>query len=98
MSAVCAGCGRQNREGRRFCDGCGAPLVTTCPGCGAIDPGERFCGDCGAPLTTTDGDLTPAATGAQQRAAREPEGERKQLTVLFADVKGSMELQEDLDI
>jgi class 3 adenylate cyclase len=39
-----------------------------------------------------------SAAQSHPTAAREPEGERKQLTVLFADVQGSMELQEDLDV
>jgi adenylate cyclase len=44
--------------------------------------------------------VTPAGPtlAATLSAAREPEGERKQLTVLFADVQGSMELQEDLEV
>jgi class 3 adenylate cyclase/tetratricopeptide (TPR) repeat protein len=98
MSAVCAGCGRENREGRKFCDGCGARLAVTCPRCGAVDPGERFCGECGTSLTSAStaalAGPTPAAT---QPATRQHEGERKQLTVLFADVQGSMDLQENLD-
>ena len=99
MSAVCVGCGRGNRAGRRFCDGCGAPLTMTCPGCGAVDPGERFCGECGIPLSANAAsEITAARTGTSLKVRPEPEGERKQLTVLFADVQGSMELQEDLDV
>ncbi len=41
---------------------------------------------------------TSTASPSLNAAPREPEGERKQLTVLFADVQGSMELQEDLDV
>lgn len=94
MTTTCSGCGADNREGRRFCTQCGAPLApAVCPTCGAaIERGERFCGDCGVALT-------PASSPAT--AFRPPagivEGERKQLTVLFADVSGSMDLQERLD-
>jgi len=55
-------------------------------------PGDRFCVQCGDPLGAGSTPAPPAAP-----AALEPEGERKQLTVLFADVQGSMDLQEDLD-
>ena len=51
----CSKCGSDNREGRKFCAGCGAPLITSCPKCGAPNqPGERFCGKCGAALTAVD--------------------------------------------
>ena len=99
MSAICVGCGWENREGRKFCDGCGARLTVTCPRCGAVDAGERFCGECGAPLTkNAASDITPGHDRLLPRGEPRARGERKQLTVLFADVQGSMELQEDLDV
>jgi len=89
--AVCGTCGSANREGRRFCAQCGAGLAVACGSCGAgNEPGERFCGDCGAALI----DGSPPGTGAGPPS---PEGERKQVTVLFADVSGSMDLQAGLD-
>ena len=83
MSTFCFVCGVENREGRKFCGQCGFSLTAArCPACGAADePGARFCGECGSSL--------PVSV--------EPEGERKQLTVLFVDVQGSMDLQENLD-
>src|SRR5262245_19309544 len=84
----CAGCGRENRPGRRFCTGCGAALAAACPSCGAgIDAGERFCGSCGAPV----------APSVSPRAAEPDAGERRQLTVLFCDLVGSTELSGRLD-
>ena len=88
---TCSACGHENREGRKFCTQCGFPLATTCPACGATtEPEERFCGDCGASLTVTE-------TAAPSAAAVPPSAERKHITVLFADVAGSMDLQDRLD-
>ena len=103
----CSSCGHGNRLDRRFCTECGSWLARACPACGsAVDSGEKFCGGCGASLST----LARAARAASPAAYTPPhlaekiltsraalEGERKQVTVLFADVKGSMELAEQLD-
>jgi hypothetical protein len=94
----CPDCHHDNRSDRRFCTQCGAKLVTGCPSCGApIEVGERFCGGCGAALTIGGGTTTPLLAEKIRRAKATVEGERKQVTVLFADVKGSMELAEQLD-
>ena len=88
-------CGAENREGRRFCAQCGRALAAAiCPACRAAnEPGERFCGECGAPLTIG---FSVAPTGSRTETVGEV-GERKQLTVLFADVLASMDVQEHLD-
>ena len=106
----CPDCQHENREGRRFCGHCGGQLPVPCPSCGTVDQdGERFCGRCGAELAApasparavpdrTPRDYTPkhlADKILQSKSALE--GERKQVTVLFADVKGSMELAEQVD-
>ena len=87
----CPACSTENPEVAKFCVQCGAPLAAACPSCGAIGPpGARFCMECGSALgTTTEGPSSPAVVPAG--------GERKQITVLFADVAGSMDLQEQLD-
>jgi class 3 adenylate cyclase/tetratricopeptide (TPR) repeat protein len=73
-----------------------------CPSCGAEHPpGQAFCNNCGtrlaaepeAPAETTAGPEPPAADSAPP----ELDGERKQVTVLFADVKGSMDMSEQVD-
>ena len=106
----CPDCQHENREGRRFCGLCGSQLPVPCPSCGTLDEdGERFCGRCGAELAgpasparavpdRTPRDYTPkhlADKILQSKSALE--GERKQVTVLFADVKGSLELAEQVD-
>jgi class 3 adenylate cyclase len=100
----CSKCGSDNREGRKFCTNCGTPLVSTCPKCGAaIQPGEKFCGECGAaigvsaPSATPIAQLRPLQLSDAIPATEVIDGERKTVTALFADIKGSMELMEDLD-
>jgi len=110
----CSKCGSDNRQGRKFCANCGAPLTVTCPKCGASNqPDEKFCGECGAALTASVKPAIPQSAptlqhGPSIRVTSEPadaqaedpahlEGERKTVTALFADIKGSMELMEDLD-
>jgi class 3 adenylate cyclase/tetratricopeptide (TPR) repeat protein len=104
----CPRCQHENREGRRFCSKCGAALGASCPACGFTnEPGDEFCGGCGARL----GAPQPAQTRFTSPDAYTPkhlaekiltsksalEGERKQVTVLFADLKGSMELLAERD-
>ena len=106
----CAKCGFENREGRKFCAQCGTGLKLRCPSCGAENtPGEKFCGECGAALaggastgTPKASELAPAAPGirvtpGQSDSAAALDGERKIVTALFADIKGSTELEQDLD-
>src|SRR5262245_25062311 len=103
----CASCGHGNREDARFCDGCGASLARTCVRCGtSLRPAARFCDGCGQPVSGSASaapprDLrayTPSHLVERILASKSAlEGERKQVTVLFADVKGSMELAEQVD-
>src|SRR6202048_479502 len=106
----CAKCAAENREGRKFCAECGAPLNTRCASCGAEnEPAEKFCGECGVALAgkvqTVSANAPATKPTAREihispvnpEASEVPEGERKTVTALFADIKGSMELMEDLD-
>src|SRR5262249_40458084 len=105
----CPRCERENREGRRFCAECGASLAFACPSCGfSNEPGENFCGGCGArlgapavpaaPRFSSPESYTPKHLAEKILTSKSAlEGERKQVTVLFADLKGSMELLADRD-
>jgi class 3 adenylate cyclase len=100
----CPSCHHDNRSDRRFCTQCGTKLAMGCPSCGApIEVGEKFCGGCGAALTIGGPTTIPSPAHVPllaekiRQAKATIEGERKQVTVLFADVKGSMELAEQLD-
>ncbi|HLI81659.1 MAG TPA: adenylate/guanylate cyclase domain-containing protein [Candidatus Binataceae bacterium] len=97
----CAACGQDNREGRKFCAECGAPLASKCPQCGASnEPSEKFCGECGSALAapaTAKKSIEAPIRVAEAPAPENLEGERKTVTALFADIKGSTEMMEDLD-
>jgi class 3 adenylate cyclase/tetratricopeptide (TPR) repeat protein len=90
-----------------FCEDCGSRLAPRCPSCGAEAAFDRrFCGACGAALDASTAYsrfaspqvYTPDYLIERIRTSRrELEGERKQVTVLFADVRGSMELIADRD-
>ncbi len=105
----CPHCEHTNPDDSLFCEGCGGKLSHACASCGTQQSaGARFCRKCGAGLT---GDPPPAPPPERDPRAYTPkhladkilqsksalEGERKQVTVLFADVKGSMELAGQLD-
>lgn len=99
----CQECGLKNPPGVRFCEECGARLEPTCAACGAVASVDgKFCGRCGQPLTaapprTAAGPApdtyTPGHLARRILSSRQAiEGERKQVTVLFADVRGSLEM------
>jgi hypothetical protein len=102
----CSKCSADNRDTARFCDGCGTPIQLRCPSCEALGrPGAKFCDACGMPLLgpRPEAPNPTAASAAGVRFTSEaipPEaldGERKTVTALFADIKGSTELMRDLD-
>src|ERR1044072_9184802 len=108
----CSRCGHDNRAGAKYCGECGAHLALICANCGALlSPTAKFCSECGHPAGTAAPSTFPSTsrfsapetctTGhlvekiLTSKAALE--GERKQVTVLFADLKSSMELFADRD-
>jgi class 3 adenylate cyclase len=98
-----AKCGTDNRDTAKFCDKCGARLSPRCPSCGAENrPDARFCDSCGAVLGTlaevaSKESEDPRIRIADPSASENLDGERKTVTALFADIKGSTELMEELD-
>src|SRR5947207_4124868 len=102
----CPRCQAENPPATRFCGQCAAPLASLCPSCGASNPPEnKFCGQCAAPLDqaapprfAAPESYTPKHLAERILTSKAAlEGERKQVTVLFADLKGSMELLADRD-
>jgi class 3 adenylate cyclase/predicted ATPase len=100
----CSNCNTENPSGKKFCGDCGAALANLCPKCGADNPyGKRFCGECGAPLgapaaaASVKKSNDPPIRVAETPDAESLEGERKTVAALFADIKGSMDLIEDID-
>ncbi len=106
----CPRCQHGNEAGAKFCEECAAPLARTCTHCGRqLSPTAKFCPECARPTGLTPTSSTAQRFGSPEtytpkhlaekiltsRAALE--GERKQVTVLFADLKGSMELLADRD-
>jgi class 3 adenylate cyclase len=103
---LCTKCNNDNPADASFCEGCGAKLELVCPTCKTLaSPGARFCKKCGTALAATrpDSHLTspfesPIRVRADAGTAPEAiDGERKTVTALFADIKGSTELMEGLD-
>ena len=104
---LCAKCKTENPEGLKFCNECGAKVERHCPSCNTLNPNDaNFCRKCGAPLGTNEAASAHKAAGAKASTVEDTserpladtsEGERKTVTMLFADIKGSMDLIEDLD-
>jgi class 3 adenylate cyclase len=102
----CPQCGYENGAELKFCGECGTRLALLCSECGARNSSsQKFCGECGARLATGTPIRPPSPESYTPKHLAERiinskaalEGERKQVTVLFADLKGSMELLADRD-
>ena len=100
----CPACQAALPDDAVFCGHCGSALRSdrTCARCARSNPpGMRFCLGCGSALEASNREpqtYTPKHLAEKILGSRAAlEGERKQVTVLFADVKGSMELAEQLD-
>ena len=109
---ICAQCQSENSSNAIFCDQCGARLETVCPKCSEPNRQEaKFCRNCGQPINYKAATVLAKVPGVPSPdtyvpkhlaekilASRQPlEGERKQVTVLFADIRGSTKLVEGVD-
>src|SRR5215472_10580373 len=109
---TCSQCQRETPVGAVFCDECGTRLEAACAACGEPNRLEaKFCRKCGQSLVhierdsqsgvarfTSPASYTPTQLAEKILTSRAAlEGERKQVTVLFADLKGSMEMLADRD-
>jgi class 3 adenylate cyclase len=108
----CPKCNTENAANAKFCAECGAKFAALCPSCGAENPPDaKFCTQCGTRLggAANQPEAQPPPARPEARSAPTlierpaidpdilPEGERKTVTALFADIKGSMDLMEDID-
>jgi class 3 adenylate cyclase/tetratricopeptide (TPR) repeat protein len=106
----CAKCQHENEVGANFCEECAAPLARGCTNCGhQLSPTAKFCPKCAHPAGVAAAPTTAKQFGSPNTYTPKHliekilasksglEGERKQVTVLFADLKGSMELLADRD-
>ena len=96
----CPNCRTENQEIRKFCKEYGTKLLLVCPNCRFENaPGDKFCGECGYSLKQTKEvspinylepqSYTPKHLADKILTSRSAiEGERKLVTVMFADVAG----------
>ncbi|MFQ5874022.1 MAG: adenylate/guanylate cyclase domain-containing protein, partial [Dehalococcoidia bacterium] len=107
---ICPKCKFDNPAGMTFCGSCGTPLSRLCPSCGFENSLDfTFCGKCGYDLRRPAEAVSALRRGEPQAytprhladkiLTTRPtmEGERKQVTVLFADVSGFTSISEKLD-
>ena len=108
MSLTCTNCSFDNPEDAKFCQNCGNPLMLPCPACNTLNnAGVKFCKNCGQPLQPIEGleprlqalkTSAPKDLKEKMNAARaDLDGERKPVTILFADIVGSASIAEKLD-
>src|SRR5262245_49827780 len=101
----CPRCQHDNPSGTKLCGQCATPLAATCSACGAANPPDnKSCAQWRAPLEAPAA-VSPSPQSYTPKHLAEKiliskvalEGERKHVTVLFADLKGSMELLAERD-
>jgi class 3 adenylate cyclase/tetratricopeptide (TPR) repeat protein len=93
----CLRCGCQNRATNEYCEGCGASLGIECKACGHLNgPSSRYCGKCSAALSNVIAGSANQSWQHVLRSLNAKGGERKSLTILFADIANSTGLVDSL--
>ena len=86
----CLRCGCQNNATNEYCEGCGASLGIECKACGHLNgPSSRYCGKCSAALSNVVAGSANQSWQHVLRSLNAKGGERKRLTILFADIRNS---------
>src|SRR3981081_4176576 len=93
----CLRCGCQNKATNEYCEGCGATLGIECSACGHLNGlTARFCGRCSAALKPIATEVSNQSWQHVLRSLNAKGGERKRLTILFADIRNSTGLIDGL--
>ncbi|MER3513365.1 MAG: hypothetical protein C4310_02330, partial [Chloroflexota bacterium] len=102
----CPACQAQNPPGAPYCVQCAAELGRLCPACGFLNPlNHRFCGQCGTRLegeapAPTSIPLAPSSVrgrGGEEGEAHPPPDQRRDVTILIADLSNYTATIHDLD-
>src|ERR1700693_4680700 len=104
----CPSCNHDTPADALFCMKCGTKVENRCSSCDTVNPADaNFCRKCGgvlaagvavssrSPYAAVETPRVEVSHGRQ--TAEGLDGERKTVTALFADIKGSTELMRDLD-
>jgi class 3 adenylate cyclase/tetratricopeptide (TPR) repeat protein len=105
---LCAKCNYDNPADAMFCMKCGTKVENRCASCNTVNPADaNFCRKCGKAVGADESAPSPDSTTVaktprgevtdERQSAEGLDGERKTVTALFADIKGSTELEQDLD-
>ncbi len=107
----CLHCKTHNPSEAKFCMNCGNPLGVHCGMCGNVNPFQaKYCIECGKHLSHSSTPAQEIQDPVHQlipkeyaeklelaRNAQSVQGERRIVTILFSDVKGSTAMADRLD-
>ncbi len=88
---TCSNCGASNADSQNFCGECGTALSLICVNGHTNSPSQRFCGECGVALDVSE-EFSAAMPSPTDEA-----GERRLVSVLFADLVGFTPFSESRD-
>ncbi len=102
---ICPRCQHENGAAAKFCEQCASALARVCTNCGTqVSPIAKFCSHCGHSTGQSVVNYLSAHSQAVRPQTAQPipenfltspaelAGERKQVSVLFADITGSLAL------